>query len=286
MKDIFYNYFILFFLAFIWGSSFILMKKGLVAFTDQQVAALRLFIAFLTLLPFLFKAIKDLRKTQIIPLLIIGLFGNGLPAFLFTKAQNTLDSSFVGILNSLTPIFTLLVGIGIFGKKISIQKFIGVLIGLFGVLFLYFSSMKINEINYAIFLVILATICYSISINVIKIYTTNLDAISIASIAFAFIGPFAGIYLFSTDFLEIIVSDIGMQSFFYVCILATVCTSFALVIFNGLIKKTSAIFASSVTYLIPLVALFWGLLDKETIKLFHLIGILIILQGVYLVTKE
>ena len=122
MKDIFYNYFILFFLAFIWGSSFILMKKGLVAFTDQQVAALRLFIAFLTLLPFLFKAIIDLRKIQIIPLLIIGLFGNGLPAFLFTKAQTTLDSSFVGILNSLTPIFTLLVGIGIFGKKISIQK--------------------------------------------------------------------------------------------------------------------------------------------------------------------
>ena len=281
------NYLTLIFLAIIWGSSFILMKKGLESYSYIQVAGLRLFIAFLSLLPFIYNAFKKVGRKHWIPIIITALLGNGIPAFLFTKAQTHLASSFVGILNSLTPIFTLLLAIFFFKAKTSRANMLGVIIGLYGA-FLLSSSNLINitiNIKYTL-LIIIATLSYAISVNVIKKYLYDLDAISISALAFLFIGPISGIYIYDNNIIYILSSQDGIKALIYIIILAVVGTSFAVVIFNKLIKESSVIFASSVTYIIPVIAIIWGIADNEEILIHHIIGTIIILCGVYLVNKR
>ena len=287
MKTEFRNYLLLLFLAIVWGSSFILMKRGLEVFTYTQVATLRLFIAFLSLLPFIVRAFKKVAKKHWPAIIITAFLGNGIPAFLFTKAQTHLESSFVGILNSLTPLFTLLFGIYFFKSKPRKINIIGIIVGLSGAVILF--SYDIGDVilfNYYTLFVIFATLCYAISVNVIRKYLRDLDAISISVLAFLFLGPASGIYFFSSDFMPLLFSESGIKALIYITILAVVGTSFAVVIFNKLIKDSSAIFAASVTYLIPLLAIFWGLIDGENILFSHLLGTTIILCGVYLVNKR
>jgi len=287
MKKSIKNYITLFFLATIWGSSFILMKKGLLVFSDTQVAALRLFIAFLSLTPFLFQAFKKVNKKHILPIFIMAFFGNGIPAFLFTKAQTELDSSLVGILNSLVPLFTLLLGVYFFKSKPSKINILGVLLGLCGAVFLaLFVAGNGIEINNYVLLVVLATVMYAISINVIKKYLQNIDALSVTALAFAIIGPLSALYIFSTDFLTLVQTEEGIEALLYITLLAIVGTSAAVVIFNKLIIRSSAIFASSVTYLIPIIAILWGVFDGENITIHHILAVIIILSGVYLVNKK
>ena len=288
MEKSFKNYIILILLAVVWGSSFILMKRGLVAYDYMQVAALRLFFAFLSLTPFMLRAIKVVQRKHLFAIVAMALFGNGIPAFLFTKAQTELDSSVIGILNSLVPLFTLLLGVYFFKTKPTKTNIAGIIIGLCGAVVLIYSTMgegiKIN--NYA-FLVISATVMYAISINVIKKYLHDLDALSITALAFLLIGPLSAFYIFNTDFLEIAnTTNQGVISLGDIALLAVVCTSAAVVIFNKLINQSTAIFASSVTYLIPVVAIFWGVLDAEKVALIHLLSVVIILSGVYLVNKK
>ena len=288
MEKSFKNYIILILLAVVWGSSFILMKRGLVAYDYMQVAALRLFIAFLSLTPFMLKAIKSVQRKHLLAIVAMALFGNGMPAFLFTKAQTELDSSVIGILNSLVPLFTLLLGVYFFKTKPTKTNIAGIIIGLCGAIVLIYSTMGGGiEINNYVFLVILATVMYAISINVIKKYLHDLDALSITALAFLLIGPLSAIYIFNTNFLEIATtSNQGVISLGYIALLAVVCTSAAVVIFNKLISQSTAIFASSVTYLIPVVAIFWGIVDGEKVALIHLLSVVIILSGVYLVNKK
>ncbi len=287
MKTKFRNYIILLFLAIVWGSSFILMKKGLEFFTYTQVATLRLFIAFLSLLPFIIRAFKKVAKKHWPAIIITAFLGNGIPAFLFTKAQTHLESSFVGILNSLTPLFTLLFSIYFFNSKPSKNNIIGIIIGLIGAVIL--SSFDIGDVisfNYYTLFVISATLCYAISVNVIRKYLRDLDAISISALSFLFLGPVSGIYVFSSNVIPLLLSEDGIKALIYIIILAVIGTSFAVVIFNKLIKDSSAIFAASVTYLIPIIAIIWGILDGENITTTHIIGSSIILCGVYLVNKK
>ncbi|MBC8265995.1 MAG: DMT family transporter [Flavobacteriales bacterium] len=281
------NYFILIFLAIIWGSSFILMKRGLEVYSYTQVAALRLFIAFLSLLPFVVRAFKKVAKKHWLAIVITAFLGNGIPAFLFTKAQTHLDSSFVGILNSLTPLFTLLLGIYFFKSRPTKTNIFGIIIGLSGAFLLSSSNLDgFFTINFYTLLVVLATLFYAVSVNVIRKYLADLDAISISALAFLFIGPACGIYIFRGNFIPLLYSEGGVDALIYIAILAIIGTSLAVVIFNKLIKDSSAIFASSVTYLIPIVAIFWGIWDGEHILLTHIVGATIILCGVYLVNKK
>jgi len=281
------NYIVLILLAIIWGSSFILMKRGLEVYSYTQVAALRLFIAFISLIPFLLKAVKIVQKKHLLAIVIMAFFGNGIPAFLFTKAQTQLDSSLVGILNSLVPLFTLLLGIYFFRTKPSKTNIVGIITGLFGAVFLTYSTMGDGvQINNYMYLVILATVMYAISINVIKKYLQDIDALSVTALAFAIIGPLSAFYIFSADFFTVSMSNEGIGALLYIALLAVVGTSSAVVIFNQLIYRSSAIFASSVTYLIPIVAIFWGVFDGEKVTLIHLISVAIILSGVYLVNKK
>ena len=283
------NYLMLFFLAAVWGSSFILMTKGLSIFTPFQVASLRLFIAFLSLVPFLFHAFKKVSRKHIFPIFIMAIFGNGVPAFLFAialKPDSGLDSSLVGILNSLVPFFTLLFGIYFFKSRPSKVNVSGIFLGLCGAVYLANKMGEGMAFHNYMFLVVLATVMYAISINVIKKYLQGIDAISITALAFLIIGPLSAVYIFNTNFLILAKSEKGVEALLYIALLAVVGTSLAVVIFNKLISRSSAIFASSVTYLIPIVAIFWGFFDGEIITIDHLLAVTIILSGVYLVNKK
>jgi len=282
------NYLTIILLALIWGSSFILMKRGLEVFDFVQVANLRIVIAFFSLTPFFPRAIRSFRHKHFFPIIVSALFGTAIPAFLFSKAQTQLDSALIGILNATVPLFTLILGCYFFKAKPLKANIIGVLIGFFGVILLTFKNLNESVIfNSYVLLVIIATVCYAISINVIKFFLYDLNPSSITALVFLFIGPFATIYLFNTNFLyDLQAHQNGYKAFGYIALLAVFGTSIATIIFNRLLNRSSAIFVASVTYLIPIVAIFWGVLDGEIITIYYLIGFTTILSGVYLVNKK
>jgi len=286
----FTNWLILVSLALIWGSSFILMKRGLDVFSSDEVAALRIFIAFLFLSPLLIKHFKKELVKHWKGFLGMGLLGNFIPAFLFTKAETGISSSLTGMLNSLTPLFTLLLGVLLFKTKTKLINAIGIFIGFVGAVALLMVGKNDDTNNNLLFgiYVVLATICYALSVNIIKKELGGVNSITATVWAMLFIGPLAGIYLFSaTDFVtDLKYNPQAFESLGYVSLLAIFGTAISVIIFNVLIKNTNALFASSVTYLIPIVAMIWGLLDGEVVLAVHFICIGVILLGVFLVNKK
>jgi len=220
----------------------------------------------------------------------MGLLGNFIPAFLFTKAETGISSSLTGMLNSLTPLFTLLLGVLLFKSKTKLINAIGILIGFIGAIGLLTAGKSEDMNNNLLFgvYVVLATICYALSVNIIKKELGQVNSITATVWAMMFIGPLAGIYLFGfTDFLaDLKTNTLAYESLGYVSILAIFGTALSVIIFNVLIKNTNALFASSVTYLIPVVAMGWGILDGEDVVALHFIWIIIILLGVYMVNKK
>jgi len=284
----FWNWFFLILLALIWGSSFILMKRGMEAFSSSQVAGMRMFIAFLFIIPFSFKYVKASEAKDWYKFLGIGLFGNFIPAFLFTAAETGISSSLTGMLNALTPFFTLIIGIMLFKAKARANKIVGIAVGLLGAMGLLIpedlSSLGTN-INYGGYVVI-ATVFYGISVNLIRRYAGNYHSITTACWAMLLVGPLAGLYLLTTDFSTARAHPLFLQSLGYVCILAIGGTAISVMIFNLLVKNTGTLFSSSVTYLIPIVAIMWGFFDGETISLRQILSIGVILLGVYLVNRK
>ena len=279
----------LFLLAFIWGSSFILMKKGLVAYSHTQVAALRIGIASICLLPFAIKPLLKIEKRYWIYLFIAGFLGNGVPAFLFTKAQTEVASSLAGMLNSLTPIFTLIIALFVFKSQPKRNQIIGVVVGLLGAFSLIASngiSIENSNLLYSLYIV-LATFFYGVSVNVIKIKLSTIKPITISAVAFLCVGPWTLIYLFTTDFVAITSNNPKAPvSLFYISLLAIFGTAIAMLVFNTLIKKTTSLFASSVTYLIPIVSILWGIIDGEPIHFIQIVSVLTILLGIYFTNKH
>ncbi len=279
---------VLLFLAFIWGSSFILMKKGLVAFSGLQLATLRMFFGFLFLAPFALKFLARIRAKKLKSLLIVGFIGNALPAVLFALAQTRINSSLAGMLNATVPLFTLIIGVLFYHSKVQWINVMGILIALIGAMFLMFndlSSMS-SGINAFALLILLATISYGVSTNEIKNNLSELSGLEVASLALFLVGPFAGAYLLFSDFSLALKSPEFYSSLTAIVVLSLFSTAIAVVIFNYLIKYTSAIFAASVTYVIPFFALIWGILDGEKILPQQLIGMFVVLMGIYWVNKR
>ncbi len=272
-------------LALIWGSSFILMKRGLESFSYGQIGFIRIATAWLFTVIIVFSRFKKFEKKYLWALIAVGFFGNGIPYVLFPLAVTKLDSSLVGILNSLVPLFTLVIGLVWFKIRVSWIGALGIAAGLVGAIWLLVPDLQIdfNRLSYGIYPII-ATLCYAIGINVINTKLQGLDALSITLLSLSSVGPLAIAYLSTTDFIDIMQNDpIAWRSLGYISLLGIVGSSLAVMIFNILIKGTSSLFAASVTYAIPLVALLWGVWDGEAIGLEHLGGMLCILAGVYLV---
>lgn len=279
------------FLSLIWGSSFILMKRGIFAsngdmlFNGFEVAAIRIASAFLVLSPIIVKHIASLPKKKLWLILFSGFLGNGIPALLFAIAQTKIDSSLTGVLNGLTPIFAAVVGAIWFGNKLHKKVTWGVLLGLVGSAILVLSANKLNTegITYSI-LVVICTLMYGINVNLIKDKMDDIAPIKIASVSFLATGLCALLYLcFSNNLPAVVSSKDHLHGLGYLIILGVVGTAFAVVMFNKLIKETSAVFASSVTYFIPIVAIIWGILDGETFGLLQILGAIVIISGVKLI---
>ena len=283
------HWIILIMLSIIWGSSFMLIKRGLDAFSYEQVATLRIFIAFIFLAVLGRKFYTNIPTKKLWPLFLTGFIGNGIPPFLFSKAQTYLDSGIVGILNVLTPLFTIFIGILFYNLKVKIVNYLGIALGIIGTIYLLLPQTEQfdDKTLYYSLIAILGTACYGWSANIIKAHLVKLDAIQITTISFSFVGPWAGIYLLCGDFLEIMQNHPkAVSSFSYIAILAIMGSALSVIAFNKLIKMTGPLFATSCTYIIPIVAIIWGVSDKEIIIMQHIIGFVIILGGIYLVNKR
>jgi drug/metabolite transporter (DMT)-like permease len=285
------SWIILIALSLVWGSSFILMKQGLRAFSSDEVAGLRITIASAFMFPFLIGHYKIDLKKNLKGLLLMGVFGNLIPAFLFTKAETQISSSLTGMLNALTPMFTIMIGMIAFNHKITRPQIVGVLVGLVGAIALVaLGDTKENDqtknIMYCL-LVAAATLCYAISVNGIKAYLGHLNSLTATVWSFSLIGPVAAIYLFG--FTDVVAhaqnNPEGLRSLGYVSILAIVGSALSVVIYNTLIKLSGTVFAASCTYLIPIVAIGWGLFDDEAINLWQVLAVIVIIAGIWMINS-
>lgn len=278
---------VLLLLVLVWGSSFILMKRGLEHYSAEQLALQRISFACLFLLPFAIRSIKKVNRKKLWYISLVGIIGNGIPAFLFAKAQTGIDSSLAGILNSLTPLFTLMVGSLFFSYKAKWINIFGVFIGLAGTVGLMsVSGNKTLEFNfsYGIYIII-ATMLYAFNLNIVKKYLNDTDAVTITSFAFLIIGvPFLIYLLFATDFTTVLTSNPGaMEGLGYIAILGILGSGIAVILYNNLIKSGGVLFAASITYMIPVVAVLWGVADGEAFEAVYLLWIALILLGVFIV---
>ncbi len=276
-------------LSLIWGSSFILMKKALIGLSPMQVGALRTLFTAIFLILIGGKKIIKIKKKQWYYLTLNGLAGTFFPAFLFAYAVDKIDSSIASILNSLTPLNTLIVGAVIFGIGFRKKQLIGILIGLAGTLMLILKGAELNpnQNYFYVSFILIASIGYALNVNILKKYLSDLDALSITVANFVLLIIPTLIVLRFTGFFDTFeLNATTKSSLFYLAILAIICTGIAKIIFNRLIQISSPIFSSSVTYLIPIVAITWGILDGEKITLYQVLSGFIILLGVYLVNKS
>lgn len=275
-------------LSLIWGSSFILIKKGLIGLTAFQLGSLRIIFAALFLLLIGFKSLLKIPQHQWKYIALTSVFGTFVPAYLFAIAETQIDSSITAILNSLTPLNTLILGALAFGITFRRSQIWGVVIGLLGSMLLVFNgALNHPEQNYYYaILVLIASICYAVNVNLIKKYLSDLTPLCITTGNFLVLLFPALTILFFTDFFDVIHVEKVQHSILFILILGVVGTGIANILFFKLIQMSSPVFATSVTYLIPVVAFFWGLLDHEMLTPVQCIGAFIILIGVYLSAKK
>jgi len=276
-------------LSLVWGSSFILMKKALIGVSPMQLGALRMIITAVFLLLIGFKSIKKIKKKQWIYILYTALLGTFIPGFLFAYAINVIDSSIVSILNSFTPFNTLIFGAIFFGFSFKKQQLIGILIGLAGTLILILEGAVLNpNQNYWFaLLIIIASVGYAFNVNIVKKHLQEVDALAITAGNFLLLlVPAIIVLVFTGFFTEFEASEEGLESLGYITVLSIVGTGIAKTIFNKLVQISNPVFSSSVTYLIPIVAILWGAFDGEKLSWIQFLAGFVILFGVYLVNKK
>lgn len=280
---------ILILLALVWGSSFILMKLALVAVTPVQVGALRMIISALFLLLIVGKKLKKIEKRHWKYLLYNGLAGTFFPVFLFSYAVQHIDGGIVAILNSLTPLNTLWIGAVFFGINFNKKQLIGITLGLLATLLLILRSADLNPSQNYWFalLVVIATFGYALNVNILKKHLSDLDSVAISLGNYVILLIPALIVLSFTGFFnQNIMTPTVLRALGYLSILAILGTALASIFFAQLVKMSSPVFASSVTYLIPIVAILWGNIFGEKIYISQIILGFVILLAVYLVNNK
>jgi drug/metabolite transporter (DMT)-like permease len=284
-KAISWSIFIL--LCFIWGSSFILMKTSAARLSVSQIAALRIFSASVVFIPSALIYLSKVPRKKLLPISVAGIFGNLVPAFFFAAAITKIDSSLAGILNSLTPICVAVIGITLFKDKIGALKIIGILIGFAGVCLLTFTqnSISLENLGYAS-LVLLGTISYGINVNTVSHYLKGLKPMHVTAISLAILAVPTAFILWYKDFFRLDFHDPEIQwSVTASVMLGLAGSAIATALFYILVQKAGGLFASLVTYGIPFVALFWGVIDGEKVTAIEILCLAIILSGVYLANR-
>ena len=286
-KDDFQNWLLLGLLTLIWGTSYILIKKALIVFNPIQVTAMRISLSFIVCLPFVPKAIREIPRAKYLHSAVVGLLGTGIPIILFNVSMTRVNSSVTAIINSLSPLFTVLTGFLFWQIRTTRIKFIGVLIGLVGAMTLVFGKHGFSlegDVLYAI-LPIIATFCYGTTSNFVKKHFHSINSLNVTVLSLTAIGPFALVLLLYSDFGSRLSQPQAMLSLSSIVLLAIFGTVVGWFIFYRLIQRKDALFATSVTYLIPIVAIGWGIADGEGLAVFQLWGLALILTGVYFVSR-
>ncbi|MCV6631025.1 MAG: DMT family transporter [Flavobacteriaceae bacterium] len=276
-------------LALIWGSSFILIKKSLIGLTPYQVGSLRIIFTTLFLLPFGVKGSLRIKRRDWSWIAIVAFLSSFIPPIFFALAQTEIDSAVTSIFNSLTPLNTALMGVLLFGFTVTKKQTAGVLLALFGAVVLIAAGAELRQDqNYwYVGFIITSSILYAFNINVVKKHLLHIRPLILTTASFMVIFPPAFVLLYYTGFFESIASDTAMQkALWYIAVLALFGTAFSKVLFNKMVQIASPVFASSVTYLIPIIAVIWGVLDGEQLSIWQIGGGFIILIGVFLVHRK
>ncbi len=275
-------------LALIWGSSFILMKEGLIALTAIQVASLRMISSALVLTPLFVRAFRNMPRNKIGIVFLSGSLGSLLPAYLFCIAEQSVDSALAGTLNSLTPIFVIIAGAIFFSIKTTFEKITGITIAFLGTVLLYFSQPDYNAAGNlpGVLMIVLATMMYGLNVNLVQRHLGNIPSVQVVSVALVLNAtPALFVLIYSGYFQQMHVEKAFWFSTGFSLLLGIVGTALASILFYTLIKRAGAVFSSMVTYLIPIVANIWGLVYGETIGWMQGLSLLIILTGVYIASR-
>ena len=289
MNKGFINWFIFILLSVIWGSSFIMMKEGLLHLSAFQLASLRIIFSGIVLLPAAVKHFNKIPKNKLLIIFMSGVLGSLLPAYLFCVAELGIDGALAGTLNSLTPIFVIIAGALFFSSKTSANKILGICIAFTGSLLLLISKGHLHESQNLMYVsfVVLATICYGINVNMVHKYLQQIGSLQIASVALSLNAIPALIVLYFTGYFSLPLANSGiLYSTGHAALLGIFATAIASVIFYVLVKRAGAVFASMVTYGIPIIANFWGMIYGEEVGLKQFGCLLLILTGVYLANRK
>jgi drug/metabolite transporter (DMT)-like permease len=288
-KDKIINWLIFILLSFIWGSSFILMKLSSTELNGWQIASVRIFSAGIVFLPSAVIHLAKVPKNKMGVIILSGILGNLLPAYLFAIAiEKKVNSSLAGILNSLTPLLVIAIGILFFKATVYFKKMVGVLIGLVGLVVLSLSEGGITGSNFLYaFFILLATLCYGINVNLVAYYLRGVDSFKMSSISLAFVSIPALLLMVQQDVPMLVWENPNYRlPAFASFILGIIGSALATLLFYVLIKKAGAVFASLVTYGIPVVAIFWGVAFNEQVTFLQIGCLAIILSGVYLANRN
>lgn len=275
--------------SLIWGTSFILIKKATSVFAPLEIGNLRVFYAFLAFIPIFWTSRKQIPANLWGWIFLSGIMGSLLPSMLFAWAGSKISSSLSGMLNATTPLFTILAATFLFGQRFALQKWLGLLVGLIGAGILAVMKPEGNlELNLYILPVLFATLLYALNVNLLKIKLGHIPPIALSAASIVAVGPIAAVILFgTTDFTEKLIHAPGAwEAAGYVAILGLLGTALALMLFNKLIQISGALTASSVTYIMPVISVFWGLADGESIGGAQVAGLAAILVGVYVVNRS
>ena len=275
-------------LSLIWGSSFILIKRGLVGLNPYQLGSLRIIFAAAFLLIIGFKSLAKIPIDKWKFIILTACLGTFFPVFLFAYAQTEIKSSVSGILNSLTPLYTMILGALAFGFSFRRNQIIGLVLGLSGCLILVVngSSLQGHSNYFCITLVVIATICYALNVNLLKKYLSDVSPLSISTGNFAVLLIPAIVILFGSGFTAVMTQTAVQHSVLFIMILGVLGTGVANILYFQLVQITSPLTASSVTYFIPIVAMSWGILDGELLNPLQFLGAFVILVGVYMATRK
>ena len=275
-------------LSLIWGSSFILIKRGLVGLNPYQLGSLRIIFAAAFLLIIGFKSLAKITIDKWKFIILTACLGTFFPVFLFAYAQTEIKSSVSGILNSLTPLYTMILGALAFGFSFRRNQIIGLVLGLSGCLILVVngSSLQGHSNYFCITLVVIATICYALNVNLLKKYLSDVSPLSISTGNFAVLLIPAIVILFGSGFTAVMTQTAVQHSVLFIMILGVLGTGVANILYFQLVQITSPLTASSVTYFIPIVAMSWGILDGELLNPLQFLGAFVILVGVYMATRK
>jgi drug/metabolite transporter (DMT)-like permease len=282
---------VLILLSIIWGSSFILMKEGLKGFTPLELALIRMSVAALCFLPFALRHLRDLRMKEIAMLFVVGLTGNALPAFLYAKSETVLPSAVVGVLTSMVPIFALILAWLFFRQRFPLANIVGIVVGIVGAGLLAMAGSpeadRSTNLAYA-GLVLIATLSYGTNVNLVKGFFATRNSVLVTSVALTTVGIPSLIFLLAgTNFVDTLrTNPAAPAALGYITILGAFGTALSVLLFNQLLQAGTIIFATSVTYTIPIVAVLWGIVLHEQFTTIHAIGFAVILAGVWLANRR